>query len=194
VTMRTTGRLKLLCTLTLAVLFAISAAPTLPAQAAKQVAEEQSCVLFVQQFYDWYLIRTGPNGKPRPANRSLDDVLRLKPKLLSAELLALLKDDLAASKASSDDIVGLDWDPFLASQDAVSRFHVDAATILNGRCSARVSGVEGGKKREKVVPELASTSGNWIFVNFHYPGQNGADENLIDTLKLLRDERKKAVR
>jgi hypothetical protein len=148
----------------------------------------------VQQFYAWYTGRTIEQDKAGSTGRSWDEVLRLRPQSLSPELLGLLKDDLAASKANPDEIVGLDWDPFLASPDPSSKFEVESAAVTNGHCSAQVNGIDHGRKRETVMPELAQAGGAWVFVNFHYKGQPPPDENLISTLKLLRDERKKVTK
>jgi hypothetical protein len=171
---------------------AASIAPSLQAQDAKQRQTEQSCQNFVQQFYTWYLGHNAHNEESRSAGPSWDDVLRLRPQALSPDLLALLKDDLAASRANSDEIVGLDWDPVLATQDPSPKFEVESVSLKDGHCYAVVNGIERGKKHETVVPELAQAGRKWAFVNFHYKDQPPQDENLISTLKLLRDERKKA--
>ncbi|MGO9434537.1 MAG: hypothetical protein ACLP00_09590 [Terracidiphilus sp.] len=146
----------------------------------------------MQQFYTWYLGRTAVNDKSRSAGPSWDDVPRLRPQVLSPELLGLLKDDLAASRSNSEEIVGLDWDPFLATQDPSPKFEVENVSLKAGHCFAVVNGIEHGKRQESVSPELVQSGETWIFVNFHYKGQSPQDENLIGTLKHLRDERKKA--
>lgn len=169
-------------------------APASLSQDAGQRRNEQSCRQFVQQFYTWYVSPNVKDGKPKPAGRSWDEVLRLRPQSLSPELLGLLKDDLAASKANPDEIVGLDWDPFLASQDTGSKFEVESAAVTNGHCTAQVNGIDHGRKRETVMPELVQAGGAWVFVNFHYKSQPPPDENLISTLKFLRHERKKAAK
>jgi hypothetical protein len=172
--------------------FAVSMPLELLAQDEKQHQTEQSCLSFVQQFYTWYFGRSMRNEKSRSTGPSWDEVLLLRPQVLSPELRELLKADLAASRANSEDIVGLDWDPFLATQDPSSKFEVQSASLKNGHCYAVVNGIEHGKKHETVVPELAEAGAMWTFVNFHYKDQPPQDENLIGTLKLLRDERKKA--
>lgn len=122
---------------------------------------------------------------------TLDDALRLRPKLLNHELLTLLKDDSAA-QANADEIVGLDFEPFFNSQDPSPKFIVQHVVINSGHCRAFVRGVEQGVERERVEPELIQRSGKWIFVNFHYPDSKyPVDENLISILKMNRDERNK---
>ena len=41
------------------------------------------------------------------------------------------------------------------------------------------------------MAEVVSENGRWQFVNFHYG--EGKDDNLVSTLKLLRDERQKSA-
>jgi hypothetical protein len=173
-------------------LLAVSTQPALLAQHVKQSKTEQSCRNFVQQFYTWYLGRNALIDKSRSAGPSWDDVLKLRPEVLSPGLLSLLKDDLAASRANSEEVVGLDWDPFLATQDPSAKFEVDSVSMKNSHCYAVVNGIEHGKKQETVVPELTAASDTWVFVNFHYNDQPPQDENLIATLKQLRDQRKKS--
>jgi hypothetical protein len=154
--------------------------------------DEPSCRDFVQQFYDWYVSRVELHLRSRLAGPPSNDVLRFRPQALSAELLQLLKDDIAAQAKVKDELVGLDFDPFLNSQDVISKFEVASVRVKDGRCNAVVNGIEGGKKQELVMPELTASGGTWVFINFHYgKSEFSQDENLLSTLKQLRDERKK---
>jgi hypothetical protein len=164
-----------------------------PETEGAQARNEQSCQQFVQDFYNWYVAGGPSGGKLRTGARAWDDVLRLRPEALSPDLLGLLKDDLAASQASPDEIVGLDWDPFLASQDPSSKFSVESLSVQTDHCNAWVEGIENGKKRESIGPELIRKGESWVFINFHYKGQSPQDENLVSALKMLRDERKKTI-
>ena len=148
-----------------------------------------SCRDFVQDFYNWYVSRDvldekSPTGKP-----TSDDVLRLRPQVLSAELGKLLKSDSDA-QAKAHEIVGLDFDPFFNSQDPSPEFRVKAVEIANGRCTATVNGIREGSFQETVMPELVSKNGKWVFVNFHYRYDSG-DSDLIQQLNLLAAARVK---
>ncbi len=155
--------------------------------------DEPSCREFVQQFYDWYVSRAELHLKSRLAGPPSNDVLQFRPQSLSAELAQALKEDIEAQAKVKDDLVGLDFDPFLNSQDVISKFEVAGVRVKDGRCNAVVNGIEGGKKQELVMPELTASGGTWVFVNFHYgKSEFSQDENLLSTLKLLSDERKKA--
>jgi hypothetical protein len=76
--------------------------------------EIQSCRTFVQGFYNWYV------GK-----HSIDDVIKYKSNALSDELLRLLK--YSMPKGNDEGFVW-DWDPFLATNDAGTRYSVGRIT------------------------------------------------------------------
>jgi hypothetical protein len=181
----------------LTVAFAISTVPATSAQVADRLKKQRSCRDFVQQFYDWHISREVLDEKFPAGRTTSDDVLRLRPHVLSPLLLRLLKEDSAA-QAKADEIVGLDFDPFFASQDPSSKFEVERVTMKDGHCHAVVNGIERGEKRERVMPELVETGEKWVFVNFHYDfnsevGKPPVDEDLIDLLKRLSKDRTKPL-
>jgi hypothetical protein len=168
-----------------------------PKEAAQ--ADEQSCKDFVQGFYDWYVSREIVDEKLRRGPIS-NDVLQLRPQMLSQELRKLLQNDSDA-QAKADDIVGLDFDPFLNSQDPSPKFIVESTSVNAGRCHAVVNGIRDEQKHEKIMPELAQTGSTWVFVNFQYHfifnEWNRAvskDDDLVHMLKKLADDRKKPVK
>jgi hypothetical protein len=165
---------------------------TAPAQG--QDAHESSCRTFVQDFYNWYVARDARDQKIRDYGPTSDDVLRLKPEALSPELRRLLQKDSTA-QAHSQDIVGLDFDPFFNSQDPSPEFKVQTVTVQGNRCHAVVHGIEREQIRESIEPDLILEDGKWVFVNFHYGKSDYSnDENLIDTLQMLRNERNKPAK
>ena len=170
-----------------ALLLSLACIPLYPQTSPAPAATETSCRQFVQQFYDWYLPKT-QRWKGRPD----DLVLKEKPAVLSPELTKGLKEDSAAQSKSHDDIVGLDFDPFLNSQDDGFERCTAGKTVIQGAsCRVDVSCNFPKQKTELLVtPELHFTSGQWIFVNFHYT-VDGKAYNLLTMLKDLSDERKK---
>jgi hypothetical protein len=87
---------------------------------------QKSCRNFVQQFYDWYVKRP-----------ELPPALKYRPSAFSPELLRRLKEDGEAQARVRDEIVGLDFDPILYSQDpgghyVVSRIKLKAKGHLLG--------------------------------------------------------------
>jgi len=167
--------------------FILTASCLVAGQAAKPANTEASCRSFVQAFYTWYL----PKGSRSAGGRSWKDVVRYKSATFSPELFRQLKEDYAASAKNKDEIVGLDFDPILNSQDPCSRYVAEKVTAKGDGYLVEVFGVCEGKKSKTVdiTPEVVFKDGQWMFVNFHYG--TGKDENLLSILKQLRDDRAK---
>jgi hypothetical protein len=115
--------------------------------------------------------------------------------MFSAKLFRALKADREA-QANSGEIVGLDFDPFIGSQDPGDpgdRYEVRRVSRQGNRCSAEVWFSSRANKREisgspEVVAELALENGKWRFVNFGYPSLNA---DLLSVLQALREDRRK---
>lgn len=149
--------------------------------------DENSCQAFVQEFYKWYIGKSNNNSK---SGDPLSITLKTRPELFGAELTKRLKEDSAAAAKSPDEIVGLDFDPILNTQEQVQNykaekvstkgpsFFVDMHALLNGKREAQAA----------VVPELVKVGSKWQFVNFHYKVDK-KDDDLLHILKQLRDER-----
>ncbi len=144
---------------------------------------------FTQEFYSWY-VRTAQSEHAAPA---WDFVLKHRSSSFSPELRLALKEDSAAQDKSPGELVGLDFDPFLASQDPEDHYEVGKVTRKGDSYWVEVYGVRSGKRMEPaaVLAELVRKNGHWLFVNFHYPGPNGSD--LLSLLKRLREERRKSA-
>lgn len=124
--------------------------------------DEQSCSAFVQKFYDWYWNDTAAQSdKSASLQHGYEDALRLRPLVLSPELVRLIERDQRRSEAAGGDIINLDFDPFLNSQDPRGKYMVDRATLTATGCTATLS-------RQNVVVELKRYSSGWRFTNFHY--------------------------
>ena len=142
-----------------------------------------SCRTFVQGFYTWYVPKHG-----------VEDVLKYRRSAVSPELARALKEDLQASAKNSDEIVGLDFDPFLNAQDTAERYVVGKVTPKGDTFWAEIHRMESGKrvKEPDVTAEVACKEGKCFFVNFHYGKTEQAEnENLLSVLKTLKKEREK---
>jgi hypothetical protein len=148
----------------------------------------ESCNRFVQAFYDWYVKQTGSSG-------GIEATLKRRRADFSPDLVRALNEDLAASKKHPGEIVGLDFDPFLAAQDVAMRYVTGKVTQKGERYFVPVYGFWDGKKhaRPDVTPELTYQHGKWVFVNFHYAKdpKHPENENLLAVLRALREDRKK---
>jgi len=169
-------------------IFVVSVHPA-SAQTPSQQETQQSCRKFVQDFYDWYLTKALAGKLPSPSSNL---ALQRKPEAFSAELYHRLKEDRDAQDKTPGELVGLDFDPFLNSQDPSPHFAVVGITRKGASYWVDVYGMESGKRQEHVIPELVQQNGRWIFVNFHYGKNEWTDDsNLLSVLKTLRDEREK---
>jgi hypothetical protein len=164
-------------------LLSLGVSPCLWPQEKPAGEPQSSCRAFVQEFYDWYVPRAAKERK-QPA---FVLVLKYKESALSSDLFRSLKEDSEAQAKAVGDIVGLDFDPFLYTQDPANKYAVGEVTAKNGSCSATVRAATSGRRKQEPAPvaELALKDGHWQFVNFNYP----EGQDLRTVLKQLRAER-----
>ncbi len=86
--------------------------------------------------------------------------------VLTPRLQHYLKQEEAVQAKEKD--AGLDFDPYLNTQDPSPKFVVDDVHVNGNRCDAIVHGYDQGAQREEVMPELSKTEDRWIIENFHY--------------------------
>jgi hypothetical protein len=159
-------------------------------QSSEAADETSSCQKFVQAFYDWYVAKSkGPPKNDSP----LEIALKARNDVFSAELSKRLKEDVAASAKSPGEVVGLDFDPILASQIDPEKYQVEKVMHSGNSYVVDVYAFIDGKKETKptVQPELVQSNGKWQFVNFHYLIDKNKKDDLLSTLKILREERQK---
>jgi hypothetical protein len=122
-----------------------------------------------------------------------DIALRRKAIVFSPQLLRALRIDSEAQARAKGELVGLDFDPFLGSQDPADHYEARQATVKNGKCSVgvwRASRTDMAEKmdRPEAVAELKQQNGGWQFVNFTY---SAGGPDLLHQLANLRQERRK---
>lgn len=186
--------MRLFKTLILLTLLLLPALPLLSQGPAAAPLMKQ-CADFVQQFYDGYTAKEKALMKNPGVESLLETTLKEKKSSFAPNLIQALTEDLEASKKVPDEIVGLDFDPFLNAQDVGERYLVGKVTPKGDRYWVEVFGIWGGKKNTKpdVLPELAFKDGQWIFTNFHYGKANTpVNENLLSVLQQLKKDRQKA--
>jgi len=149
--------------------------------------DEISCRVFVQRFYDWRvslnvdMFCSNSLKGSRASQEAIDaqeeecriaslyrHAEKLSPnKVLSRKLLHYQHREEAVQAKDVED-PGLDFDPYLNTQDPSPRFVVDDVRVNGNRCDAIVHGYDGGKQREEVMPELSKAGDGWVIENFHY--------------------------
>jgi len=156
-----------------------------PQQKIDDLGIRESLHAFVQDFYDWYV----PIALRDHAVPAWDFALKYRKQVFSAELFRALKEDSDA-QAKASDLVGLDFDPFLNSQDPSKRYEADSSTQKGNEYEVKVYAIGSGKKSDvpAVIAELVYNDRQWQFINFQYPDSG----DLLSNLKLLRDDRGKS--
>lgn len=166
-------------------LVGISAQAAAPVSAIQD--RVQSAQAFVQSFYDWYVERA-KNSSPT----LMEDALASKRWPMSDAIVTALREDMAAQAKSPDDIVGIDFDPFLNAQDECWPYKTRKTTEVSGKTRVEVFGhcEKTHPEVPDVVAELQQRDGKWVFVNFIYPGDPGQeDSDLLSALKSYKEER-----
>lgn len=156
----------------------------LPIHAQVELARSKA-VEFVKSFYAWY----APFSQTDHIGPSFETAIKRYPSIFSAELHRALLSDASAQSKVSGYIVGIDFDPFLNSQDPAGEYEIDGVTEQLKRYSFQLHAVIQGRKQQKsaVIAEVEQQSGKWVFVNFRYP--EGTD--LLSILTNSRESRAK---
>jgi hypothetical protein len=146
-----------------------------------------SCRKFVEGFYAWYL----PRIQKTPDLPIL--AIKNEPDSFSPALRTALQADYAASAKVKDDIVGIDYDPFLGSQEPAETYNVKNVAMKDGSCFAEIWGKWPASSNDKnpkpdAVAELKPNGDSWQFVNFSYPHDN---MDLMGNLAQLAKDRAK---
>lgn len=154
---------------------------SLAAQAEGSKEVSKSPREFVQEFYKWYM----PKALNSKISRAWDVALKYKSVAFSHELAQLLREDSAA-QAKCEELVGIDFDPFLNTQDPANGYEVSEIKQNDKHYRADIYSVESGKRSEKsrVSVDIVENEGHWVFVNFFY--SDGGD-----LLKILKTPRPK---
>ena len=144
--------------------------------AQDQDATSRSVRDFVQQFYSWYV----PEALKEHKGPAWDLALQYRGADFDNGLARLLMNDSAA-QARCEELVGIDFDPLLNTQDPVERYAVGRISQAGPRYRAEIYAVDSGKPGERadVSAEVVNKNGHWKFVNFLYPDGT----NLVDILK-----------
>ena len=124
---------------------------------------------FVVQFYNWYPYLASEDG-PTPAWRC---AVRKRANIFSDRLNYLLDRDFS-EQDKCDDLIGLDFDPFLNTQDPAPHYEVGRIKFTrNGTYFADVYGIQAGIRRSKpdVDAVFRKKNAQWQFIDFFY--QNG---------------------
>ena len=145
--------------------------------------------VFVQSFYDWYVIKKDK----QPDIRGTEEALKQKKELFDSPLYKELMEDQNAAAKAPGELVGLDFDPFVNANGLIYNKYQTGKAICKGTtCRVPIYGIEPGKKQKFVVEaEVGTKNGRYFFTNFHYgKTASPANENLLSLLGELKKERR----
>jgi hypothetical protein len=133
--------------------------------------ETESCRRFVQAFYDWYVPLTKAQTNGTPWGLAVGS----KPDLFHPDLIRALKADADKKVQAKGELVGLDFDPFEASQDPADHYEARKVTLQGNKCLVEIWGSPADTAntgKPDAVAELLRENGHWQFLNFRYPVSN----------------------
>jgi hypothetical protein len=130
---------------------------------------------FVEGFYSWYV----PHNMSGVSIADMGKYLQLIRSELSPHLAELLEEDSAA-QAKCKDLIGLDFDPFLYTQEPAEHYKIGRAVQTKNGYRVSIYRLEAGKTADEpdVIAEVTQRDGRWYFVNFYYPGGSDLIANL----------------
>ncbi len=170
----------LVCLLVIAVLV-----PQIAAQDSSQAARESACRQFAQNFYSWYV----PLMHKRTERPAFAIAIERRPEAFAPALRSALDADAKAQEKAHDDIIGIDFDPFVNSQDPADRYDANKVSFEGDKCLVEVRGNPSKKSAPPdAVAEMSQQAGGWRFDNFRYPDQK---TDLVSILDELRKQREK---
>lgn len=142
---------------------------------------------FVQEFYDWYAPKASSNNKGPAWMLAIQE----RSSAFSQELARALEEDAAAQAKSPSQIVGIDFDPLLNSQDPSDHYKVGKITPKGERYLVEIHSASSAEsEKADVVAEVSRKREGWVFLDFCY----GPNKSLLEILRALREERKEMAR
>jgi len=152
---------------------------SLQSQTKAKEDPSESVRKFVQDFYDWYT-----PGAVKAVDEHKEFNWKTRASDFDPALLRALKEDEDA-QAKAKEIVGIDFDPFLASQDPCAPYKARNVVQKGDRFLVGVDIACDNVTAENpaVTVELVMRNGHWIFVNFHYPDPKPSGSDLLSILK-----------
>ena len=141
---------------------------------AQPVAE--SAQRAVQRFYDWYVPRQEHAGGPD----TWMVALTRGPLQVDPELVRWFRIDSTAQARAKGEIDGIDWDPFLASQDPCKAYTTAPPIIEGVRVYIPVHC--RGQKAPAVLVEVRHVKTGWMIVEWRNPKSR---EGIIPAIRRL---------
>jgi hypothetical protein len=178
-----------------AILILCASAAHVQSASADGLAQHSSAAsvkVFVQSFYNWYVIKKDKE----PDVRGTEEALKQKKQVFDIPLYKELMEDQEAAAKSPGELVGLDFDPFIASNGLIyDKYQAGKAVSKGTIYRVPVYGIGAGRKKPQFVvdAEVDTKNGRCVFTNFHYGKTKfPVNENLLSVLGALKKERQES--
>ncbi|MBL0937716.1 MAG: hypothetical protein IBJ03_02415 [Gemmatimonadaceae bacterium] len=165
-----------------ALLFALSLLLACGTTESRQAGDEADAAQFVRGVYAAYLPRSERSGIG-----ALDSLILEQPESFSDSLRAGLLRDASRRRENPGEIVGLDFDPLLASQDPCEDYVPGTAIRVDSLVRVAIHSVCQGVRSADavVVAEMVRRGTQWQFTNFIYEPSAG------DLLQILHSNERR---
>ena len=131
-----------------------------------EVETVQAVRHFVQEFYDWYV----PKAFMRSAEQPWRVALEARPTSFSADVTSLLAKQIREQAHTTGEISGIDFDPFLGTQDPEEHYNVGHIVKKGERYWVTIYRVSAQEPQSPtLLAEVANVNGHLEFKNFRYP-------------------------
>jgi hypothetical protein len=160
--------------------------------------EKEGARVFVQKFYDWYTVLYSKDMSKRK-DQTPSDIIAMKQKrdYFDASLHNAIIEDNRESAKITDEIAGLDFDPFLNTQDTGFAYQSGNVKQVGNKFYVDIHSAQAGKSRQAIlksevaaIAEVIKVDMHWTFTNFIYPSKDGKSD-LKTILKKLQKDRSK---
>jgi hypothetical protein len=132
-------------------------------KAQAPVNEKAEAKAFVQKFYDWYLPLYNKPIDRKALVRASIAALNQRPEYFDEPLRKALLEDAAEQAKHPHELVGLDFDPFLAAQDNVLSYKLGDIKQVGNKFWIEVS------VGDHIIAEVMKAGSSWKFTDFIYP-------------------------
>ncbi len=146
--------------------------------------EQRDAMQWAERLLERYLGDVNQDGEKPEGWSPLQEIERD----LSPELAAALKADREAAMANDEEIVGLDFDPFVNAQDICGPYQARGAAPYEGKLDVVI--YNGCGWGHPFVPDviyvLERRADRWVLADIRYPGQS----TLLQILAYYAEQRK----
>jgi hypothetical protein len=157
----------------------------LPLGCARQESKDlRAAHDFVQGFYDWY---TPIGTSMRVREPAMNIAVRKRSSSIDSTLLRLLRIDVAHQNDSPGYITGIDYDPFLSSNDPCERYNAGSVTVRSNHYRVNVVGECNPEYPKSFIAVVRKDGKRWLLENV----EDGKGNNAVAALQASQSNLKK---